>query len=193
MVQRIAVGGILGVQPGIIGCLQALEVIKLITGQGRPLIGRLLVFDGMDSQFREVPVRKDPACPACGEHRTITEELIDYDEFCGIVKQPSPVDPKIGVPELKRRHAQAPPLILLDVREAEELAAGHIPGARSIPLGELLAHVHEFAWGDDIVVYSGDERRSRAAADRLKSLNFRRTRFLGGGYNVWLAQAEKAA
>jgi len=186
LVQRISVGGILGVQPGIIGCIQALEVIKLILGKGQPLIGRLLVFDGVSLKFREVKLRKDPACAACGAHPTITRELMDYEAFCGIKPVPPPAaGAAITAQELEAFRAEEKPLVLLDVREPKEYQAGHIEGARSVPLGELLYHLHEFSWADDFVVYSGADTRAEQAARTLVKFNFRRTRVLVGGFPAW--------
>jgi sulfur-carrier protein adenylyltransferase/sulfurtransferase len=184
-VQRLSVGGILGVQPGIAGCIQALEVIKLIVEKGSPLIGRMLVFDGVNLKFREVQVRKDPECVACGPNPKITRDLPDYEAFCGLKPAPAAVQPEITVAELRQWIAAKRRAVLLDTRAAAAFAAGSIPGARPVPLEELLFHVHEFAWGDDIVVFSGDDPRAAAAADRLRQFNFRRTRVLQGGIGAW--------
>ena len=187
IVQKIAVGGVIGVQPGIIGCLQALEVIKLIVGNGKPLVGRLLVFDGVNMRFREVRLQKDPDCVACGTHPTITRDLPDYEAFCGIRPQtasPAPMA-EISPNELAGLLREKKPLVLLDVREREEFEEYHIPGARSVPLAELLFHVHEYTWADDIVVYSGDDTRAQQAAERLRKFKFRRTRVLTGGFTSW--------
>jgi molybdopterin/thiamine biosynthesis adenylyltransferase/rhodanese-related sulfurtransferase len=187
VVQRIAVGGVIGVQPGIIGCLQALEVIKLIVGNGKPLIGRLLVFDGVNMRFREVRLQKDPACPACGTHPTITRDLPDYEAFCGIRPQAAQqaAAQEISPQELARLLDEKKSLVLLDVREPEEFKESHIPGARSFPLGELLYRLHEFTWADDIVVYGGADARAEQAAERLRKFKFRRTRVLEGGFQAW--------
>ena len=187
IVQKISVGGVIGVQPGIIGCLQALEAIKLIVGHGKPLIGRLLVFDGVNLKFREVRLQKDPACVACGTHPTITGNLPDYEAFCGLRPRAplAAVNAEITPDELEGLLREKKPLVLLDVREPEEFAKSHIPGARSIPLGELLFHVHEFTWADDIVVYSGADGRAQQAAERLRKFKFRRTRVLAGGFVGW--------
>jgi len=186
LVQRISVGGILGVQPGIIGCIQALEVIKLILGKGEPLIGRLLVFEGVSLKFLEVKLRKDPACPSCGEHPTITRELMDYEAFCGIKPAaPQAVGAAMSAQEFEAFRAEKKPLVLLDVREPNEFETGHIEGARSIPLGELLYHLHEFSWADDFVVYSGADTRAEQAVRTLAKFNFRRTRVLAGGFPAW--------
>jgi adenylyltransferase/sulfurtransferase len=184
-VQRLSVGGILGVQPGIAGCIQALEVIKLIVGKGTPLLGRMLVFDGVNLKFREVQVRKDPECVACGPNPTITRELPDYEAFCGLKPATAPVAPEITAAELRQWITAKRRAVLLDVRDAASFAAGSIPGARSVLLEELLFHVNQFAWGDDVVVFSGDDSRAAAAADRLRQFNFRRTRVLAGGIEAW--------
>jgi len=193
LVQRIAVGGIVGVQPGIIGCIQALEVIKLIVGRGQPLIGRLLVFDGMNLKFGEVRLRKDPDCPACGIHPTLNKQLVDYEAFCGIRGPAAPLPagiPEIAADELRNVIAEGKPVILIDARAPEEYKAGHIPNAKSIPLSELLFHIHEFTWADDIVVYCGPDGRSREAAETLLKLNFRKTRLLKGGFSAWTEQGK---
>ncbi len=188
LVQRVAVGGILGVQPGIFGCIQALEVIKLILGRGKPLIGRLLVFDGVNLRFRELKLHKDPDCPACGVRPTITEELMDYDAICG-VSSPGPTVPtgagEIEAAELCKAQGEGRPFVILDIRDPAEFAAGHIPGARSIPLRDLLFHLHEFTWADEFVVCSGTGRRGREAAETLAKFNFRKTRILKGGLRAW--------
>jgi adenylyltransferase/sulfurtransferase len=193
LVQRISVGGILGVQPGIAGCIQALEVIKLILGKGKPLIGRMLVFDGVNLRFREMQIRKDPECLACGEHPTLTRELMDYDAFCGVNPQAPPINPEVTAGELKRLFAEKRPLVLIDVRDRAEFQAGTIPGARSIPLPDLLNHVHLLAWGDEIVVFSGCDSNANSAAERLRKFNFRRTRVLHGGIDAWRTVAAATA
>ena len=192
-VQRLSVGGILGVQPGIAGCIQALEVIKLIVGKGTPLIGRMLVFDGVNLKFREVQVRKDPDCVACGAHPTITRDLPDYEAFCGVKPAQPALPSEISASELRNWLDGHRPVVLLDVRDAAEFVSGSIPGARSAPLGELLFHVHEFSWGDDIVVFGEADTRAISAAERLRKFNFRRTRVLQGGISAWRDSADKPA
>ena len=189
LVQRISVGGILGVQPGVAGCIQALEVIKLIVGKGKPLIGRMLIFDGVNLKFREVQIRKDPECLACGEHPTLTRELMDYEAFCGLKPAAAPMPPEIAATELRRRLAEKHPLVLLDVRDRTEFEAGTIPGARSVPVGELLHHVHTFMWGEEIIVFSAGDGRAQAAAERLRRFNFRKARVLVGGIGAWRSAA----
>jgi len=155
-VQKISVGGVIGVQPGIIGCLQALEVIKLIVGNGKALIGRLLLFDGVSMRFREMRLRKDPDCIACGTHPTLTRDLPDYEAFCGIRPQAASAAPSpfISARELARLLDENKPPVLVDLRGPEEFEHSHIPGARSIPFPEFLHHVHEFTWADDIVAHT---------------------------------------
>ena len=193
LVQRLSVGGILGVQPGIAGCIQALEVIKLIVGKGKPLIGRMLVFDGVNLKFREVQVRKDPDCIACGEHATLTRELMDYNAFCGVKAAPPTVNPEITVQELRKLLGEKRPLVLIDVRSAEDRRGAQIPGARSVPLEELLHHIHTFSWGDEIVVLDESAVRAQSAAERLRKFNFRKTRVLTGGIDAWTSTAGAAA
>jgi len=190
LAQKISVGGILGVQPGIAGCIQALEVIKLIVGKGKPLIGRMLVFDGVNLKFREVQIRKDPGCMACGEHPTLTRDLMDYEAFCGVS---SPPPSSAGIQEITPQELHAwvearKAFVLIDVREPGQFAQGRIAKARSIPPESLLYRVHEFTWGDDIVIYGGPDCRSREAAETLRRFNFRRVRVLQGGFHAWTAQ-----
>ncbi len=146
LVPSCAEGGVLGILPGLVGVIQATEVIKLILGKGDPLIGRLLLVDALGMKFRELKLRKNPDCPACGTHRTITK-LIDYNEFCGIrgeeksqeKSQEKPVEagiPEMQVEELKRRLDAGDDLFVLDVREPHEYQICHING-HLIPLGDL--------------------------------------------------------
>jgi molybdopterin/thiamine biosynthesis adenylyltransferase/rhodanese-related sulfurtransferase len=189
LVQRIAVGGILGVQPGIIGSIQALETIKLIVGKGKPLIGRLLAFDGLNLRFREVRLRKDPACLACGANPTITEELVDYQEFCGVRRSSAAASAStdISPQELRKALDEQKSIILLDLRERGEFEASHIPGARSVPVDDLLYHLHEFTWADEIVIYGDLQEQTGQAIETLRIANFRKVRILEGGYQAWLA------
>src|SRR5438309_2308723 len=133
MVPSCAEGGVLGILPGIIGCLQANEAVKLILGKGEPPIGRLVLFDAMRARFRELRLRKDPACPICGEQPTI-HELIDYEEFCGIHPEPeAPSGSDVTPRELDERLRRGDPLYLLDVRNPEEWEICRLPGAHLIP------------------------------------------------------------
>src|SRR5437667_1511716 len=141
MVPSCAEGGVLGVLPGIIGVMQAIEAVKLIIGIGEPLIGRLVHFDALQLKFREFKLRRDPSCPVCGENPTI-KELIDYDQFCGIPQAKAAEDaeahvPHITVQELKAKQDRGDKFVLVDVREPFEWDICRIPGARLIPLGNL--------------------------------------------------------
>lgn len=190
LVQRVSVGGILGVQPGIAGCIQALEVIKLIVDKGKPLIGRMLVFDGVNLKFREMQVRKDPDCLACGRHPTLTRELMDYEAFCGVKPaQAPPASQEISAEELKRSLAAKLAVVLIDVREPEAHQRGSVPGARSIPAGELLHHIHEFTWGEEIVLIGSSDSSAQAAATTFRRFNFRKVRVLEGGIGAWSGAA----
>src|SRR5205823_15033808 len=156
LVPSCAEGGVLGVLPGIIGVMQAIEAIKLIIGIGESLIGRLVHFDALKLQFRQVKLRKDPKCPGCSENPTITE-LIDYEQFCGIPQAAAaeaaeaPI-PTMDVTELKRKLEHKDKFLLLDVREPFEWDIARIPGAKLIPLGELPSRMSELDSADDIVI-----------------------------------------
>ena len=146
LVPSCAEGGVLGILPGVVGTLQATEAVKLILGAGDPLVGRFLLFDALKMRFRELKVRRDPECPVCGDHPTVTE-LIDYEQFCGVApaaEAPAatavadPVaDGAATVEELKTRLNRDDPFLLLDVRETREFEICRIPGSVLIPLGEL--------------------------------------------------------
>src|SRR5439155_433003 len=131
-----AEGGVLGVLPGIIGSIQAMETIKRILGAGEPLIGRLVLFDALKLQFRELKLEKDPDCPVCGSHPSVTE-LIDYEAYCGIGAEPSYDGAQITAQELKTETERNPDLLVIDVRQPHEYEIAHIDGAALIPLGKL--------------------------------------------------------
>ena len=164
LVPSCAEGGVLGVLPGIIGCIQAMETIKLILGQGEPLIGRLLIFDALGVKFRELKLRKDPECPVCGPHPSITK-LIDYEEFCGIrgEEQRTMVTniPEISAQELKKMMDENRPFVLIDVREPHEFQICRIPGSTLIPLGELSKRMNELNSADELVVHCRSGRVER--------------------------------
>jgi adenylyltransferase/sulfurtransferase len=191
MVPSCAEGGVLGVLPGIIGCLQANEALKLIMGIGDPLIGRLLLFDALKMKFRELKLRKDKDCPICGENPTI-HELIDYDQFCGIpvgqedtgaAKADGDIEPKELAARLSDGNGKRP--YLLDVRNPEEWAITRIEGASLIPLPELSQRYVELPGNEEIVVYCRSGARSAQAADFLRSKGFQNVRNLPGGTLRW--------
>ncbi|HLI35516.1 MAG TPA: molybdopterin-synthase adenylyltransferase MoeB, partial [Terriglobia bacterium] len=165
LVPSCAEGGVLGVLPGIMGCIQALEAIKLILGKGEPLIGRLLIFDALGMKFRELKLRKNPECPVCGKNPTI-HELIDYEQFCGIRGEEHKPDmrvPEITAVELKKLMDEGRAPMLIDVREPHEYQICRIPGSKLIPLGEVPARMHELNSADEIVVHCRSGARSAQA------------------------------
>ncbi|MGN6359474.1 MAG: molybdopterin-synthase adenylyltransferase MoeB, partial [Thermomicrobiales bacterium] len=189
LVPSCAEGGVLGVLPGIVGALQAAEVIKLILGIGDPLIGRLLRFDALKMGFREYKLRKDPDCPICGQHPTVTG-LIDYDEFCGVTAGPEvELDAKeeITPRELKQRLDAGERIVIVDVREPHEWAIGTIdaPDVRFIPLGDLPARMHELDTADEIVTQCRSGARSARALGILQGAGFRKLKNLTGGILAW--------
>jgi sulfur-carrier protein adenylyltransferase/sulfurtransferase len=192
LVPSCAEGGVLGVLPGIVGCIQAIETIKMILGRGRPLIGRLLLFDALNMKFRELKLRKNPECPACGAHPTITK-LIDYEEFCGIRGEEHVVTtkvPEITAPEVKKMIDEKKPFVLVDVREPHEYQICAIPGSVLIPLGEVPKRMHELNSADDIVVYCRSGMRSGQAVDFLMKSGFRKIHNLKGGVLAWSDQVD---
>jgi sulfur-carrier protein adenylyltransferase/sulfurtransferase len=186
LVPSCAEGGVLGILPGLVGVIQATEVIKLILGKGEPLIGRLLLVDALSMKFRELKLRKNPECPACGKHRTITK-LIDYDEFCGIRGEEKPVAggiSEIQVEELKRRLDAKEDLFVLDVREPHEYQICNI-GGHLIPLGDLPRRVNELDSSREIVAHCRSGVRSAKAVDFLQQAGFRKVHNLAGGILAW--------
>jgi sulfur-carrier protein adenylyltransferase/sulfurtransferase len=190
LVPSCAEGGVLGVLPGIIGSIQALETIKWIIGAGDSLIGRLVLFDALKLRFRELRLRKDPACPICGESPTI-RELIDYEAFCGIGAEPTYAGPEITAEELRREmQEKGSELVLIDVREPHEWDIAHIEGARLIPLGQLPERLGELDGHAEIVTHCHHGVRSRKALQLLKGAGFSRVRSLAGGIDAWADRVE---
>ncbi len=189
LVPSCAEGGVLGILPGLLGIIQATEVIKLILGQGEPLVGRLLLVDTLAMRFRELKLHKNPACPACGTHRTVTK-LIDYAEFCGIPPksaEPAAVVncvPQMQVTELKRRMDAGENIFVLDVREPYEFAIAQI-GGHLVPLGDLPQRVQELDPNREIVVQCKSGARSQRAAEFLAQNGFKRVYNLAGGIIAW--------
>jgi len=186
LVPSCAEGGVLGILPGLVGVIQATETIKLILGQGEPLIGRLLLVDALGMNFRELKLRKNPDCPACGAHPTITK-LIDYNEFCGIRGEEKPVEtgvPEIQVEELKRRLDQGENIFVLDVREPHEYQICNI-GGYLIPLGDLPKRVNELDTSREIVAHCRSGVRSAKAVNFLRQAGFKKVSNLAGGILAW--------
>ena len=186
LVPSCAEGGVLGILPGLVGVMQATEVIKLILGAGEPLIGRLLLIDALAMKFRELKLRKNPDCPACGTHPTITK-LIDYNEFCGIRGEEKPVEtgiPEMQVEELKRRLDEGENLFVLDVREPHEYQICNI-GGHLIPLGDLPKRVNELDSSREIVAHCRSGVRSAKAVGFLQQAGFKKVHNLAGGILAW--------
>ncbi len=186
LVPSCAEGGVLGILPGLLGVIQATETIKLILKAGDPLIGRLLLVDALGMKFRELKLRKNPECPACGTHPTI-KELIDYNEFCGIRGEEVEVEPTSGdiqVEELKRRLDKGDDLFILDVREPHEYQICNING-HLIPLGDLPKRVSELDSSKEIVAHCRSGVRSAKAVDFLKQSGFKKVHNLAGGILAW--------
>jgi adenylyltransferase/sulfurtransferase len=185
LVPSCAEGGVLGILPGTIGLIQATETVKLILGIGEPLVGRLLLYDALGMRFREVKLRKDPECPVCGEHPTVTR-LIDYHQFCGVPAQEAKVsEGEIGVTELKAMMDRGDSFVLVDVREPNEYKICCIPGSKLIPLGELPKRTGELDRAADIVVHCKSGMRSAKACGVLRQAGFERVRNLTGGILAW--------
>ena len=192
MVPSCAEGGVLGVLPGIVGSIQALETIKLILGRGRTLIGRLLLFDALELKFRELKLRKNPECPVCGAHPTVTK-LLDYEQFCGIRGEehvPETKVPEITAPEVKKMMDERKPFVLVDVREPHEFQICRIPGSTLIPLGDVPKRMHELNSADEIVVHCRSGMRSAQAVDLLMKAGFRKIHNLKGGVLAWADQVD---
>lgn len=199
LVPSCAEGGVLGVLPGVIGVIQATEAIKLLTGIGEPLIGRFMIYDALRMKFRELKLRKDPECPVCGTHPTVTT-LIDYEEFCGL--RPAVSEEQIAVAtnagsateisavELKARLDRGDQLKIVDVREPNEYQINRIPGSQLIPLGEIPRRYAELDPNDEIVVQCKMGGRSAKAADYLRSVGFKRVLNLKGGILDWVDKVD---
>jgi sulfur-carrier protein adenylyltransferase/sulfurtransferase len=187
LVPSCAEGGVLGVLPGIVGSIQAAETLKLIIGKGESLIGRLLLFDALAMRFRELKLRKNPDCPMCGTHPTITKP-IDYAEFCGVRGEEAPVSqtsvPEITPRELKTRLDRGDDLYILDVREPHEYQICNL-GGHLIPLGDLSKRASELDSSREIVAHCRSGKRSAEAVEFLQRAGFRKVLNLKGGILAW--------
>jgi sulfur-carrier protein adenylyltransferase/sulfurtransferase len=186
LVPSCAEGGVLGILPGLLGVIQATEVIKLILGKGDPLVGRLLLVDALGMKFRELKLRKNPECPACGKNPTITK-LIDYEEFCGIRGEEQEVEISEGdiqVEELKRLLDKGEDIFVLDVREPHEYQICNI-GGHLIPLGDLPKRVSELDSSKEIVAHCRSGARSAKAVAFLRQAGFKKVHNLAGGILAW--------
>jgi len=193
MVPSCAEGGVLGVLPGIIGVIQATEILKLVLGKGTSLMGRLLLFDALEMKFHELKLRRDPQCPICGEHPSITK-LIDYDMFCGISPQVSPtaMNPdEVTVQEMKR--ALDDPSLgikVIDVREANECQIARIEGVPLVPLSELAQRFAELDPKQSYYIHCKMGGRSMQALQFLRQQGFQHVKSVKGGINAWSVEID---
>ncbi len=189
LVPSCAEGGVLGILPGLIGVVQATEVVKLILGKGDTLAGRLVLYDALNMKFREMRLRKSPDCPICGPHRTI-HKLIDYYQFCGIPQHAEPPAPglkegEIEAVDVKKLIDGGHSFVLIDVREPHEYQICKIPNARLMPLGDLPRRVHELNSADEFVLHCKSGIRSAKACDFLRQAGFKKVRNMKGGILAW--------
>jgi molybdopterin/thiamine biosynthesis adenylyltransferase/rhodanese-related sulfurtransferase len=194
-VPSCAEGGVLGILPGLIGCIQATEAVKLVLGQGKPLIGRLVLYDALQMTFREFKVRRNPKCPICGDHPTITQ-LIDYEQFCGVRGQEAPVPAAAGsaeitVEELKQRLDRQEKVYILDVRNPEEYQICRIEGSTLLPLPVLPQRFRELDPNREIVVHCKSGMRSQKAIQFLRQQGFQNLKNLTGGILAWADRIDR--
>jgi adenylyltransferase/sulfurtransferase len=191
-VPSCAEGGVLGILPGLIGCIQATEAVKLILGKGSSLVGRLLLYDALEMRFQEFKVRRNPKCPVCGDQPSITK-LIDYEQFCGVRGQEAPAPAAAGASgmseitaeELKRRLDRGEDLFILDVRNPPEFQICRIPGSTLLPLPELAQRFRELDPGREMVVHCKSGMRSAKAIEFLRQQGFTKLKNLKGGILAW--------
>ena len=194
LVPSCAEGGVLGILPGLIGIVQATEAVKIILGIGETLKNRLLLYDALGMKFRELKLRRDPACPVCGDHPTVTK-LIDYQQFCGVKPAPtqaSAAADQIDVTEVKAKLDRGEKFTFIDVREPHEYQIARIPGARLIPLGDLPKYLPEFSPAEEIVVHCKSGGRSQKAVDAMKASGFQNVRNMTGGITAWSDKVDPA-
>ena len=188
MVPSCAEGGVLGVLPGIIGCIQATEILKLALGKGGSLVGRLLLFNALDMKFRELKLRKDPQCPLCGENPTITQ-LIDYEMFCGITPEPaipSQNPDEVTVQEMKKAIEDAKLGIkVIDVREPDEYEIAHIDDVPLLPLSTLPQRFTDLDPNLQYYIHCKSGIRSMKALKFLKEQGFKYLKSVKGGITAW--------
>ena len=191
LVPSCAEGGVLGILPGLIGLVQATEAVKLILGTGELLVGRLMLYDALAMRFRELKLRRNPECPMCGDHPTITK-LIDYHQFCGVPREAPAAAPQTAVADgeidpttVKQMIDRGEKFVLIDVREPHEYQICNIPFAKLIPLGELAKRVNELDSADQIVAHCKSGARSAKAVDFLKQAGFKKVKNMKGGILAW--------
>ena len=197
LVPSCAEGGVLGVLPGVIGVIQATEAIKVMIGIGEPLIGRFLIYDALKMRFRELKLRRDPDCPVCGTHPTVTT-LIDYEQFCGLRPEPEEVQVsgaaanswEITAVDLKKKLDAGESPFILDVREPNEYQINKIAGSTLIPLGELPRRYQELPRDREIIAQCKSGSRSARAQDFLKSVGITNVKNLRGGIQAWIDKVD---
>lgn len=196
LVPSCAEGGVLGVLPGVIGVIQATEAVKLITGAGEPLIGRLLVYDALEMSFRTLKLRKNPECPICGEHPTL-HGLIDYDEFCG-VKPAADAEAEGAIPEItvqelaERLKAGLGGARLIDVREPNEWDIVRIPGATLMPKATVPEHLDELAKASELLIQCRSGVRSADVVRFLRTVGFTNVKNVKGGVLAWAREIDRS-
>jgi adenylyltransferase/sulfurtransferase len=182
-------GGVLGMLPGVIGAIQAAEVVKIATGAGETLAGRLLIVDALRMRFREVRIAKDPDCAVCGTHPTI-RQLLDYEQVCGTAPVVLPLELEISAADLKSRLDRGDALTLVDVRERQESDINGIPGSIVVPLGALETMAQTFDRSREVVVYCKAGVRSASAVQVLRAAGFKRVAHLKGGILSWIDEVD---
>jgi len=193
MVPSCAEGGVLGVLPGIIGCIQATEILKLAIGKGNLLVGRLLLFDALKMKFHELKLRRDPACPLCGDHPTI-KELIDYEMFCGIVPEPENVGNPDEVTVQDMKKALDDPSLhikVVDVREPDEYEIAHVQGVLLLPLSELQHRFTELDPNTQYYLHCKVGMRSLNALNFLRQQGFKYVKSVKGGISAWSDEIDR--
>jgi adenylyltransferase/sulfurtransferase len=191
LVPSCAEGGVLGVLPGIIGSIQALETLKLILGRGSTLIGRLILFDALKFTFRELTLRKDPECSVCGDNPTVSE-LIDYEAFCSMGATRTYEGPEVTATDLAQEWEESRDLVVIDVREPHEWEICHLQGAMLIPLGELPERLNELDGHKEIVTHCHSGVRSMQALEILRAAGFPKVRSLNGGIDAWSTDVDSS-
>ncbi len=191
MVPSCAEGGVLGMLCGTIGSLQTTEAVKVITGIGDPMIGRMLVYDAIELSFRELKVRKDPECPVCGKDPTVTE-LIDYDAFCGVTEDVAEFASQLQLTpkEVKDLMERGEEVALIDVRDTHEWDIVHLPGSTLIPMNEVVERASEIPQSGNVVVLCKVGARSAEVLRWLHSIGLKHTKHLAGGIDAWAAQLD---
>jgi len=191
MVPSCAEGGVLGMLCGTIGSLQTTEAVKLITGIGDPMIGRMMIYDALEMKFKELRVRKDPECPVCGKNPTVTE-LIDYEAFCGVTDDIAQFASQLSVTprELSQMRDRGEDVVLIDVREPHEWEIARIEGASLIPMGEVPGRISEIPQTGNVLVYCKVGARSAEVLKFLHQVGLTNTKHLAGGIEAYAAQVD---